>query len=919
MPKSKKTHKTDLRVVLIDGNALVHRAYHALPPLTSPSGELTNAVFGFTTIMLKAMEDLKPDALAVAWDSSETKTFRHKLSDEYKATRQKADPELYEQFPRVKQVVTTLGFPVIELAGYEADDIIATIAKRDLKSDEVIVVTGDMDALQLVDDHITVYSMRRGFTDTVRYDAKAVEERYAIRPDQVVDYKALRGDTSDNIPGVPGIGEKSAVLLLAQFDSLDNLYKNLHLVPDKWRKKLEEHKDSAFLSQKLAQMVLDTPIKPKPDPDDWRVGEFDYEEAAQLFQELGFRSLLTKIPKSKLAPDLKIESKQAKASKLKTETITTEAQLDALTSALKKATIMAFDTETDSLDSLTAGLVGVCLSLGDAKEGYYIPVGHTEGTQLSPGTVAKALQPYFLSKKLLKVAHNLKFDMQVLENAGIELAEPYADTMLMGYLLSSNSRPEKLDDLALAEFGYQMQPISELIGTGRNQKSFADVPIADAGFYGAEDAILTLRLYHALLPKLKKEKLEKVMDDLETPLVGILSKMERRGIELDVNFLKSLSGEMEKLIRSCEKRIYKDAGKEFNIASPAQLGQILFQDLEIPTAGMKKLQKGYSTAASELEKMRGLHPIVEHIFEYRELTKLKSTYVDTLPGLVDKDSRVHTDYSQAVAATGRLSSSNPNLQNIPIRTETGRRIRQAFVAPKGRLLVSADYSQLEIRIVAHMCQEKSLIAAFKGGEDIHTMTAALVAGVKEEDVTPEMRRAAKAVNFGIMYGLSPHGLSVGTGMSREDAAKFIDNYFAQFPRLRDYMTETIEKARKVGYAESLFGRRRYLPELHASNYVMRAAAERMAINMPVQGTASDIIKKAMISIDPKIEKSFPKAKMLLQVHDELVFETDKGSEEKLAEFVAGEMSSAFKLEVPLTVDVKSGHNWAQMKEIYRSK
>jgi DNA polymerase-1 len=601
----------------------------------------------------------------------------------------------------------------------------------------------------------------------------------------------------------------------------------------------------------------------------------------------------------------------AHRARLEVITVDDESKLKALEQAIADSSYFAFDTETDSLDSINANLVGLSISTKPGK-GYYLPIGHREGEQLAKGRVIEVFNSILSSDKL-KIAHNLKFDLEVCETFGLLVAPPYFDTMLAAYLISPGNRAESLSNLSFQEFGEEMQPITELIGKGKGQICFAEVPISEASYYSAEDAEVTFRLYELLSKRLTAEGLAELLETVELPLVPILAQMERRGITVDTSYLGKLSVELEKEIATLEKQIYQLAGTEFNIASPAQLGEILFTRLGLPSAQIKKGKTGYSTAASELDKLKGEHKIIEEIFSYRELVKLKNTYIDALPVLVSaKDGRVHTDFNQAIAATGRLSSSNPNLQNIPNRTEVGRRVRRAFVAGKGNELISADYSQIELRIIAQLAHEKNLIQAFRQGADIHTETAAKVAGISEQKVTREMRYAAKAVNFGLMYGLSAHGLAASTGMSREDAASFIKRYFELYPGIASYIDNTKRQAKEQGFVSTLLGRKRYLPEINSNNFVVRGAAERMAINMPVQGTAADMMKLAMIKIQDTIGDD---AGMLLQVHDELVFEVPKGKVRELSKRIKRIMEEALKLEVPIVVDVKSGSSWDEMRAV----
>ncbi len=919
MPKSKD------KLVLIDGNALIHRAFHALPPLTTSKGEIVNAIFGFTSILLRALKDLKPEYIAVAFDTKK-KTFRDKLYKEYKATRAKAPQELYDQIPRVHEVVKTFNIPAFGVDGYEADDVIGTVSKiAEKKGVETVIVTGDKDTLQLVDKDTKVYTPKKGMSDSILYDPKMVKNKFDITPDQLIDYKGLAGDSSDNIPGVPGVGDKTATSLLRDFKNIENLYKELHSknpsakiqkLPDCLKKKLLDNEDQAKLSKKLATIVCDVPLKFELKK--CIVRDYDRAKVVKLFQELGFKSLLARLPEAREAvageqsvmfqTEEKISS--MKKGNMKYELIDSGPKLSSLVKELKKISSFAIDTETTSERVMEAELVGVSVSFKKG-EAYYIPAAVLDKE-------GKDLVKIIGDEKIKKIGQNMKFDYLALKNHGIEMRGLYFDTMIASYLLNSGSRRHNLNDMVFTEFGYEMMPFDDLVGKGKDKKKITEVSLDRLTFYAAEDADYTWQLYEVFKKKLKREKaLEKLFYDIEMPLILVLAVMEENGIKVDIKFLKGLSVDFSKDIDKLTYEIYKIAGtSDFNINSTQQLSKILFEKLKIDTGGIKRTTTGYSTASSELDKLKKKHKIIPLIEKYREYKKLKSTYIDALPKLVNKKTkRLHTSFNQTVTATGRLSSSNPNLQNIPIRTELGRHIRRAFIADRGYNLLSADYSQIDLRVVAHISGDNMMLTAFKRDEDIHARTAALVFGKDIKKITPDDRRVAKTVNFGVVYGMGAYGLARTLGMGVVEAQDFIDGYFKTYPGLRRYTEETIRDAKKRGYVETLLGRRRYLPDLKVAQPMVRATAERMAINMPVQGTAADIIKIAMNNLSAKDLIQTEDCLMLIQVHDELLFEIKDDKLDKLSKEIEKIMSSAYKLIIPLKVDLKAGKNWEEMKPL----
>lgn len=917
------------KLVIIDGNALIHRSFHALPPtLKTKGGEIVNAVYGFTAFILKAVKELKPDYLILTLDKK-GKTFRHEQYAEYKATRVKGPDELYSQFERVREVATVLNIPIYEIAGFEADDLIGTISKTVDHGIEKLIVTGDMDTLQLVDESTKVYAMSRGINESVLYDEPAVRARYGLSPDQVIDYKALRGDPSDNIPGVRGIGEKMAVELLQQFGTLEEVYANLDKVAkDRTRMLLTESKDNAFLSKDLATIKIDVPLA--LDLDHARFGGFESEKVAKLFGELEFKSLLPRLYElQKNGNHNHAYSVDNKFERDKNEfdyiLVDDDKKFAKFMAKLKKAKTFAFDTETNGLNPFTSKILGLSISWKE-EEAYFIPLQTEKNSEAQGSLFAKAesdkshkwldeLKPIFADPSIKKFGHNVKFDMAMLKQYGVEIEGLCFDTFLASYLLNPGTRQHGLDNLAFSELHFEKITKDDLLGAKKTKIDFSEAPLDKLYLYGCEDADITYRLKNKLEAHLKQEKLLKLFETVELPLANVLLQMEINGIELDCEYLNGLSEKLHGRISELEKDIYKEAGEEFNINSTQQLQVILFENLGIRTLGITKTKTGISTAAEELAKLREEHPVIRLIEEYRELTKLTSTYIDALVELVYKQTgRVHTNFNQTVTATGRLSSSDPNLQNIPVKGDWGKEVRKAFVARKGFKLLALDYSQIELRLAAHYSGDKTLINSFKKNLDIHTSTAAAINQVKLEEVTKTMRREAKAVNFGILYGQGPHGLSQGADIPYWRAKEFIEQYFNFFPGVKLFIDETIKAARQYGFVETLFGRKRYLPELNSSVAPVRSAAERMAVNTPLQGTAADMIKVAMIDIDKLLrEKYQDEVFMLLQVHDELIFEVKDGMVESVAKEIKEIMESVIKLKVPVVAEIKSGRSWGEME------
>jgi DNA polymerase-1 len=918
------------KVLLVDGNAIIHRSFHALPPLTAKDGTMVNAVYGFATALLKALKDIKPSHVAVAFDMKGP-TFRDDIYDQYKATRVKAAQELYDQIPLAHELVAAFGFPVVEHKGVEADDVIGTLSHRLAKEKaHVVILTGDMDTMQLVSKNVSVYSLRKGLNDTVLYTPKDVEARYGFGPEDIIDYKALRGDPSDNIPGVKGVGEKTATDLIKQFHTIEEMYRVLEHKPEtaknisaKLLEKLMQEKENAYMSKKLATIKLDVPLSFTID--EAKVHSADAAKLHELFVQWGFKSLVARIPQlaskeqgseSASQPGSKenaASTRQSlfgeKASKHTYTLVNDEESFQKFLAELQKQKAFVFDTETTSLNPYDAQLLGISFSW-KAGVAYYVNVGGHR-------TWLQKLKAILEDPKVEKWGHNCKYDGEVLALAGINVQPLAFDSMVASYLLNSGSRAHNLDALAFNEFGHQMIPIEDLIGKkGKDQMTMADVAVEKIAEYSGEDADYTYRLVKKFSPQLQSLKLQKLFDEIEMPLIPVLQHIELAGVKIDSKFLAKFGKDMGANIRKLEKQIHSYAKGEFNIKSPAQLTDVLFTKLKLSSEGLKKTKTGISTAVDELEKLQGKHPIIDAIMEYRELTKLLSTYIETLPELVQKQTgRVHTDFNQTVAATGRLSSNDPNLQNIPIRTELGREIRKAFIAEKGFQLVSVDYSQIELRVVASLAKEQKMIDAFKHGADIHQATAADIFGVPIAEVTKDQRSAAKEVNFGVLYGMGAYGLASRKKISREKAQDFIDRYFASRPKVAKYLEETKAQARERGYVETLFGRRRNLPEINSSNGQIRSQAERIAVNLPVQGTAADILKLAMIACDKDLHTVSPKSRMILTVHDELVFEVPEADVKKVSTFVKETMEGVYDLAAPLIADVKVGENWGEMEAL----
>ncbi|MDE2967282.1 MAG: DNA polymerase I [Chloroflexota bacterium] len=908
------------RIVIFDAYALIFRAYFAMQRanLRTTAGEPTGAVRGFTATLLHIFRTLEPTHAAFAFDVDDATVFRREIDENYKAHREPMPEDLPSQIQRCREIAEAFSVPIYQEPGFEADDVLGTLADQAVDEGfDTWICTLDSDLLQLVTDDISVYLYNPYKSEYTPYDGPAtVRARYDVDPIQIIDFKALVGDKSDNIPGVKGVGKVGAVKLLNQYGTVEQIYEHIDEVkPAGTQKKLLDDRDNAFMSKELAMIRHDAPVTLDIAAAD--VTAFDRETVVAKFQELEFRTLMDQIPG--LDDDAEPVIQQPSVDDY--DLVTDESMLQEWVERAARAPLLAVDLETSSTDTIDCEIAGYALS-DEEGHGCYIPVGHRgEETQLDHELVKSALRPVLENSLVPKLLHNAKFDIKVLRRHGINLRGLNDDTMVAAFVL--NKSHVGLKSLALGELGIEMTPIEDLIGKGRNQLSMVDVPAEEAGKYAAADADITLRLANLLLPELgKNDTLEKLYRELELPLISILVDMELAGVTLDTEILDDLDQQLNGEIATVTTQIYEDAGHEFNIGSPKQLSGVLFDQLELPKT--RKTSQGYSTDAQQMERLVDAHPIVNRILQWRELTKLRSTYVESLPDEVHASTgRVHTDYNQTVAATGRLSSESPNLQNIPVRTEQGRQIRAAFVAkPWDELapdadvsFVSADYSQIELRVLAHLSEDEGLIDAFRNGEDIHAATASGAYGVSIDDVQPEMRRVAKMMNFGVIYGLSAHGLSQRSGMERRDAQAFIDAYFGRFERVAQWIEETKESTKERGYAETLMGRRRYLPEINSRNFQRRNAAERMAVNMPVQGTAADVMKRAMLDIDSMLGRQELRSRMLLQVHDELIFEVPDEEVDQLASLLNEIMPASLNLVVPLQIEVKSAANWRDLEPL----
>jgi DNA polymerase I len=911
-------------LLLVDGHNLVYRAFHAMPALSNSRGEMTNAAYGFTSMLFKALNDTTPTYAIAAFDPPGP-TFRHEKFAEYKAQRLRAPDELRAQFPWAREVVEALGIPIVEIPTFEADDVIGTLAqKAEAAGLDVIILTGDLDVLQLVTEHIRVFASRRGISDTIIYDLDKVRERYGFEPPLVVDFKALQGDPSDNIPGVPGIGEKTAMSLVQQYGPLENVLDAVPTMPPgRVQRALEGHMEQARLSKWTATIKTDIDVDLPLEG----ARLFNYDEGAvrELFDRLEFRSLLPRLPGRTVdngsgPPPASQAADAPLPGDLHAPATDVEIVIDAHEAAeavqrVRAAGAMALRTVVDG-SPRTGDLIGVAFAPKGTDVAYYMPVWHAGLERNADPAAVAALEQVLVDASIPKRGYDLKRELLAWRRRGIAIQGLEFDAMLAAYLTNSRLKVPTLPVLAhdLALLGVEAE--ETLLGSGRGKRGIADVPVEEAApYYGVWVGLID-PVGDVLVRDMERANATRLHDTMELPLVPILAAMEVEGVAVDCDLLGSISAEMHTRITEIESEVQDVAGYTFNPGSTQQLGRFLYDDLGL--ASGRKTKTGRSTDADTLEALRGEHPVVELILEWRQLTKLKSTYVDALPLLCTADSRVHTSFNQAVATTGRLSSSDPNLQNIPVRTQWGQRIRRAFHADTGQRLVSADYSQVELRVLAHVTGEAELIEAFQRGEDIHRRTAAEVYGVEPEAVTPDMRRIAKVVNFGVVYGLSDFGLARDTGMSREDAHAFIDAYFRNFPAVTAYLEGVRNHAREYGWVETFIGRRRYIADIRAANRQLRFAAERMAVNMPIQGGAADIMKQAMILVDEALRETGLHSRILLQVHDELLLEAPAEEVDDLVALLRDRMGAAEALKVPLDVDVKVGDNWGDMTPIARN-
>lgn len=893
-------------LILVDGSSYLYRAFHALPALTNSRGEPTGAVYGVVNMLRRLLNDYDPEHMAVVFDAK-GKTFRDELYAEYKAQRPPMPPELASQIAPLHAIVRAMGLPLLMVEGVEADDVIGTLARQAAAAGmPVLISTGDKDMAQLVDGHVTLVNT---MTDTV-LDPAGVVEKFGVPPERIIDYLALIGDTSDNVPGVPKVGPKTAVKWLQEYGSLDAIIAHAEAIKGKIGDNLRESLGFLPLSRQLVTIKCDVPLA--QGPQELRRTAPDVDALREWYGRMEFKGWLAELLGGGEVVTAESETPAAVAQR-HYDTVLTMAQLDTWLARLRAAELFAFDTETTSLDYMDAEIVGVSFAV-EPERAAYVPMAHDypgAPDQLGRDEVLERLQPLLEDPHRPKLGQNLKYDMSVLANHGITLRGIAHDTMLQSYVLDSTATRHDMDSLALKYLGRKTISFEEVAGKGAKQLSFNQVPIEPAAEYAAEDADITLQLHQALWPRVAAEPaLKRVYEEIELPLVPILSRMERAGVLVDVAMLRRQSVELALRMNEIEQAAYSAAGGPFNLGSPKQIQEILFERLQLPV--LKKTPTGQPSTAEEVLQELALdgYDLPRLILEHRGMAKLKSTYTDRLPEQVSRRSgRVHTSYHQAVAATGRLSSSDPNLQNIPVRTTEGRRIRQAFIAPKGCKLLAADYSQIELRIMAHLSGDEGLLTAFAAGEDIHRATAAEVFGVAPAEVSADMRRSAKAINFGLIYGMSAFGLARQLGIDRAAAQTYVDRYFERYPGVRRYMDETRERARAQGYVETVFGRRLYVPDIKASNAQRRQYAERTAINAPMQGTAADIIKRAMIAVDPWQQGSGGKVRMIMQVHDELVFEVAEDHLDTAKAEIPRLMAGAAELKVPLVVDVGVGGNW----------
>jgi len=883
-------------IYLVDGNSYIYRAYHAIRHLSNSKGFRTNAIFGFTKMLLKLFDDRSPEYVAIPLDSKGP-TFRHEIYDKYKANRPPMPDDLVEQLPYIKTIIQKLGVTMIEMPGYEADDIIGTLAKKaEEKGFNVVVVTGDKDFRQIISDKTSLW-------DTMKdkeTDLNVLSEEYGLKPSQIIDLMGLSGDTSDNIPGVKGVGEKTALTLIKDYGSLESVYEHIdEITKKKLKENLENSYDNAILSKKLVTIDCDAPVD--NDVTDLKIKAPESEALADLFHELEFKGLWDQF--TSRTPDVEKEYRLCMS----------EEDLIELIEKIKGNGLVSIDTETTGTNPHKAELVGISFSL-EPDKGYYLPVDHMylgSPKQISKERSLELLRDILEDEKVLKVGQNIKYDAIILKHCGIELKGIYFDTMVASYVINPGLRQHNLDYLAQHYLNHKMIPYHDVVGKGKAEISFAGVTVEKAMEYSCEDADITLKIKNILEKQLVEDKNQDLFHNIEMKLLPVLMDIEMEGIKVDVSFFRDMSSSFTGRIRELEKKIFEEAGAEFNLNSTQQLGHILFEKLELPVQKKTAKTKSYSTDVKVLTKLaREGYKIPGLILQYRTLAKLKSTYLDALVKIVNpKTGRIHSSFNQTVAATGRLSSSNPNLQNIPIRGEEGREIRKGFIAEEGHYLLSADYSQVELRLFAHYSGDDALIEAFNKGQDIHSRTASEILGVALDDVTPDMRQIAKAINFGIIYGMGARKLAEELNIDNKTAKEYIESYYNRYRGVVRYRESITEQAREQGYVTTLFNRRRYLPGINSDNSRIKAEAERIAINTPIQGTAADLIKIAMINIHSRLKREGYKSRMLLQVHDELVLEVPEDEIGAIQSLIKKEMEDVYKLNVPLKVDSSYGKNW----------
>lgn len=924
------------KLFLLDAYALIYRAYYAFirNPRINSKGQNTSAVFGFVNTLEEILRKENPTHIAVVFDSP-LPSFRHIKYEEYKAQREPTPEDIKASIPIIKEILQTYNIPILEIPGYEADDVIGTIAKKmATQKVNVYMMTPDKDYVQLVDDHIFIYKPRYGNNDFDILDKEKVLEKYSLsHPMQMIDMLALMGDTSDNIPGCPGIGPKTAQKLLKEFGSVENILNNTDKLKGAIKNKIEENKDRILFSKFLATIKTDVPIEVKIE--DFKRKEIDEEALKRIFKELEFRSLLTRVLKNESQKNgtkkpvqgmlfenetTKFENNTTEPHSLSENTpsihstqhtyrmVKEEKKLIELCNKICSQKSVCFDTETTGVNPLLSELVGLSFAYKEG-EAYYVPI---DDDREKAQQKVDIFRPFFEDEKIEKVGQNIKYDILELRNYDIQVKGKLFDTMIAHYLINPEI-PHGMDYMAKMYLNYTTIHIDELIGPkGKNQKNMRDIDQETVCKYAAEDADITLKLKNILEKELRENKLEQLFNEIESPLIYVLADMEWTGVRLDLEALEQLAEEYRKEMNQIEKEIIEMAGIEFNINSPKQIGEILFDKMKIIDNPKKTKTGQYSTSENELEKLRSKHPIIEKILEQRSLKKLLSTYIEAFPQLINpKTGKIHTSFNQTATATGRLSSSNPNLQNIPIRDERGKEIRKVFIPDEGCTFLSADYSQIELRIMAHLSKDKNMIEAFNKGQDIHAATASKIFKIPLEEVTPDMRRKAKTANFGIIYGITPYGLSQRLGISRSDAKKLIEEYFTTFSGVKRYMDESIAKAREQGYVETIFGRKRFLPDINSQNAIVRGYAERNAINTPIQGSAADIIKVAMNKIYKRLSDGGYKSKMILQVHDELDFNVHMNELDEVKNIVVYEMENAYPLVVPLKTDCNHGANWLE--------